>query len=195
MMKCLKMIPLRLGGIMLVPAVLATGVSAHGRRERVNPEAAVIQQFDKRVAAYVQLHNAAAAHLPALKPEVSPAKILNYEHALAVRIRAARPHANQGNIFTPPIAREFRRLIQTTMHARQARRIRASLQRGAHVKTNIVVNRPYPAMTPVETTPPSLLLNLPKLPAELEYRVVEHDLVLHDVKANLVVDFVPGAIP
>ncbi|HKT11053.1 MAG TPA: hypothetical protein VJW77_04430 [Terriglobia bacterium] len=49
-------------------------------------------------------------------------------------------------------------------------------------------------MAPVETTPPSLLLNLPKLPAELEYRVVQHDLVLHDVKANLVVDYVPGAI-
>jgi hypothetical protein len=58
-----------------------------------------------------------------------------------------------------------------------------------------VVNHPYPAMKPVETTPPSLLLNLPKLPAELEYRVVGHDLVLHDVEADLVVDFVPRAIP
>jgi hypothetical protein len=194
-MRLLEMIPLRFGGILLAPAVLAAGLSVHGRRERVNQEAAIIQQFDQRVAAYVQLQKAAKAHLPALKPEVSPAKILNYEHALAARIRAARPHANQGNIFTPSVAREFRRLIQITMHTPQAGRIRTSLQRGAQVKTNVVVNHSYPAMTPVETTPPSLLLNLPKLPAELEYRVVGHDLVLHDVEADLVVDFVPRAIP
>jgi len=33
------------------------------------------------------------------------------------------------------------------------------------------------------------------LPPELDYRVVGRDLVLRDVKANLVVDFIANAIP
>ena len=40
--------------------------------------------------------------------------------------------------------------------------------------------------------PPSILLNLPKLPEELEYRFVGPHLILHDVNANLIVDFIPG---
>ena len=39
--------------------------------------------------------------------------------------------------------------------------------------------------------PPSLLLNLPKLPKELEYRFVDHELIVRDVAANLIVDFIP----
>jgi hypothetical protein len=57
------------------------------------------------------------------------------------------------------------------------------------------VNRSYPVEVPLQTTPPSLLQNLPKLPPELEYRVVGKALVLRDVNANLIVDFLPNALP
>ncbi|HET9179074.1 MAG TPA: hypothetical protein VFQ24_12015 [Terriglobia bacterium] len=182
-------------GAILVPAVLATGAAASGQHQRVNQQSAIVADFQKRIESYMKLHKAAAGQLPALKSTASQAKILDYQHALAARIVAARPHATRGEIFTQPVAAEFRRLIRTTMTGSRAGRIRSSLQRGAPVKSNIEVNHPYPAATPVETTPPSLLLNLPKLPTELEYRVVNHDLVLHDVKADLVVDFVPEAVP
>ena len=43
--------------------------------------------------------------------------------------------------------------------------------------------------------PPSILLNLPALPHELDYRIVGRTLVLRDVGANLMVDYIPGAIP
>jgi hypothetical protein len=33
------------------------------------------------------------------------------------------------------------------------------------------------------------------LPDEIAYRVVSHDLVLLDVRANLVLDFIPAVIP
>ena len=39
--------------------------------------------------------------------------------------------------------------------------------------------------------PPSLLLNLPKLPKELEYRFVGRELILRDIAANLIVDVIP----
>ena len=47
----------------------------------------------------------------------------------------------------------------------------------------------------MQSTPPTLLANLPKLPAELEYRIVDRELVLLDTKANLIVDLLPNALP
>jgi hypothetical protein len=58
----------------------------------------------------------------------------------------------------------------------------------------IRVNGDYPAGLPLESTPPSLLLNLPKLPPEVDFRVVGHDLALRDVDANLIVDLMANAI-
>jgi hypothetical protein len=162
---------------------------------KVNPDALQVEKFGQQVAAYEGLHKNAAAQLPALKPKESRAKLLEYQGALTTKIRAARPHAKQGNLFTPPVASEFRRLIRLSMQGREAARIRASLKRGEPVSMKVAVNGSYPSSVPLETTPPSLLLNLPELPPELEYRVVGHTLVLRDATANLIVDFLPNAIP
>ena len=56
------------------------------------------------------------------------------------------------------------------------------------------VNARYPASEPLQTIPPNLLANLPQLPEDMEYRVVGKDLVLRDVDANIIVDFIPNAI-
>jgi hypothetical protein len=47
-------------------------------------------------------------------------------------------------------------------------------------------------MVPLQSTPPSLLENLPPLPPEIEYRITGADLVLLDAKANMVVDIIRG---
>jgi hypothetical protein len=39
-----------------------------------------------------------------------------------------------------------------------------------------------------------LLAVLPPLPDELQYRFMSHDLILWDVHANLIVDFITGAL-
>ena len=56
------------------------------------------------------------------------------------------------------------------------------------------VNATYPNDTPLPTTPPQLLMNLPKLPEQLEYRIIGKNLIIRDVEANIIVDFVPNAI-
>ena len=43
--------------------------------------------------------------------------------------------------------------------------------------------------------PPDILHVLPPLPDELQYRLVDRDLVLIDMHADLVVDILPGALP
>jgi hypothetical protein len=56
------------------------------------------------------------------------------------------------------------------------------------------VNATYPPDTPLPTTPPQVLMNLPKLPEQLEYRIIGKNMIIRDVEANIIVDFVPNAI-
>ena len=73
--------------------------------------------------------------------------------------------------------------------------VKKSLARAEPVRLILHVNEAYPAHIPLQSTPPTILMNLPRLPAELEYRIVGHALVLRDAVANIVVDLIPDAIP
>jgi hypothetical protein len=155
-----------------------------------------LQDFDRRIGDYVKLHNSVASEVHRLKPTTSVEAIERHQHRFARRLREARAGIAQGNVFTPEIAAEFRRLIGIVMQGPAAARIRESLQHAAPVRLKAIrVNHEYPAGVPLQSTPPSLLSNLPLLPPEVEYQVVGHDLVLRDIDANLIVDFVSNAIP
>jgi hypothetical protein len=164
----------------------------------VDPHVAFVQDFENRVAEYVKLRKKAEAELPnkLKKPTDSPEKIRHHEHELREAIVARRAGVVQGNIFTPEIGAEFRRLTGIAYHF-DAKQIRESLLSSEPGTANVRVrvNGEYPDDKPLQTMPPTLLLNLPQLPPELEYRIVGHDLVLRDVGANLIVDIVPRVIP
>ena len=53
----------------------------------------------------------------------------------------------------------------------------------------------FPGVAQMATMPPSLLAVLPRLPKELEYRIVGRFLVLRDVDAALILDYIPDLIP
>lgn len=179
--------------VLLVSCALPLAATA---QETVNRESPVLKDFEKRVADYVKLHRLAMSEIHGLKPTASPEKIEQHEHLLAGRIRELRRDAARGSVFTPEISAEFGRLIAGTMQGPEARRIRESLSHAAPVRLRALrVNESYPSTAPLQSTPPSLLLNLPRLPPEVEYRVVGNDLVLRDVEANLIVDFITNAIP
>lgn len=162
----------------------------------VNPDSQIVASFENQVKDYVKLHNQAKSGLPALKRTASADDIEQYEHQLADRIRMARSAAKQGDIFSPDVSREFERLIALSYQGRNATRVRESLRHAEPVTAvRVKVNAAYPERVPLQSTPPSVLLNLPPLPPELDYRIVGHELVLRDVGANLIVDYVPGAIP
>ena len=63
------------------------------------------------------------------------------------------------------------------------------VQRGMHP----TVNEPY-LLLRVHRLPPDVRLGLSAIPVELDYRIAGHDLVLWDIYAGIVVDFVPDAI-
>lgn len=177
------------GLLLAIPLALAAQ-----DRGRVNPDAAIVADFEKRAAEYAKLHQSLESQLPALKPTRSQEAIVHHEHELARKIRKARLGAKQGDIFSPPIASEFRRLIGIAMQG-DSSRIHGSLRNAEPVRLRLRVNQAFPSTVPLQSTPPTLLMNLPKLPPELDYRVLGPTLALRDTKANIVVDLVPNAVP
>jgi hypothetical protein len=162
----------------------------------VNPDSLVISDFEKQVTEYVKLHKKAHAGIPALKSTESASIINQHRRLLAANIRAARPEAKQGDIFSPEIAREFKRLLSIGYQGTNATHIQSSLRHAEPVNSvRVQVNAVYPENIPLQSTPPSILLNLPQLPPELDYRIVGRDLVLRDAGANIIVDYIPDAIP
>lgn len=166
-----------------------------GSTERVNPHAALTAEFQKRVESYVKLREQAESGLSPLKATNSADAIAEREHALAAQIKNQRAGAKQGDIFTPPICKEFRRLMKITVQGGQAVEIRRSLRSAEPVSLTLRVNQVYPASVPLQSTPASVLENLPDLPKQLDYRVIGHYLILRDAGANLVIDFADGVVP
>jgi hypothetical protein len=174
----------------------ACAVALYGQTPQVNAGAALLEDFSKRVAAYAAIHKKARAEVHPLKPTANPEAIEKYEHHLAHRIRELRKNFVQGAIFTPEIGAEFGRLIKQAMQGATGPRLQASLKHAEPVRLPALhVGSSYPEHVPLQSTPPSVLANLPKLPPEVEYRVVGNALVLRDVDANLIVDFIRNVIP
>jgi hypothetical protein len=159
----------------------------------VNPDAQLLLEFKERVDGYVQLRNKADEGAPPLEKTEDVEKIRQAQLTLAERIKAARPGARQGDIFTPAIAAHFKRLARPPAKESGTKEILKEDNPGAIA---IRVNERYPDKAPLATVPPAMLDHLPKLPdkQDLEYRFVGRHLVLLDTRARLVIDYVPDAI-
>jgi len=76
-----------------------------------------VADFSTRVWAYFELRSKLEKGLPALTVTEDPAQIRSAELALAKKIRVARAGAKQGEIFTPAISVEFRKVLLLEMNA------------------------------------------------------------------------------
>ena len=91
------------------------------RTPAVNQDSLVVASFDNQVKEYMKLHKNAKAGIPALKRTDSAHKINQHQRLLASSIRAARPEAKQGDIFTPEISQLFKRLISIAFQGHKCR--------------------------------------------------------------------------
>jgi len=149
--------------------------------------------LQKRAKQYLDFRKNVAGNAP--RPTDTPANLTIAQKKLADKIRVARAGVNQGAIFTPEIAEFLRQQIASALSGAGGEKIRASLLHAEPVQITLQVNVSYPEKVPLQSTPPSLLSKLPELPKGLEYRFVGRELVLRDVDANIVVDYVPNALP
>jgi hypothetical protein len=181
----------------LLPAFWALSVlaaDAEQDRPRVNADAALSVEFLKGVQAYVDLHNKLEATLPARTEKGTPAEVQAHETALAKLIVQARSQAKQGDIFPQPIRAYLRRQIARALAGPEGRAIRQSLAEDNPARVQLRVNSRLPDGVPLTTMPPEILGALPKLPEHLEYRFIGKRLVLLDLHAQLVVDYIDGAL-
>lgn len=162
----------------------------------VNPDAAAMADFQRRVEKYAELHKDLAKGSAKQKENTDAAQISAQKTALAAKIQAARADARQGDIFTPEIRTAFRKLLAPEMKGEDGRDAKAVLKDDAPAPGTVAfkVNAKYPENQPKPTMPTNLLLNLPKLPEPLEYRVVGQHLLLLDTAADVVVDYILNVI-
>jgi hypothetical protein len=159
-----------------------------------SPDAGPYKAFSEAVQRYLAVRAAADQKVPALKETGDPAKISGREKALGVAIAEARAEAKQGDIFVPAVVPEFTRFVHEDF-AKRPPADRTAVLEEVPRKIPPKVNEPYPTEMPLATVPPALLLKLPTLPPELEYRFLGRHLILRDIKSNLIVDYIPDIVP
>ena len=117
------------------------------------------------------------------------------QNALADALRSRlRPNAKQGDLFSPPVAAEIQKEIKAMFDSPQRDLLIDELAE----QMNTPANTPKPTINQrlvAPRVPPRLMDVLPPLPKQLEYDFTDRSLVLRDVDADLVIDFVPEAFP
>jgi hypothetical protein len=195
--------------MVLAILVLTAGTGMMGQVPPLSPpdqtvpmleEIVATQAFEERATQYVLLHRILELPLARLRPTLDMSRIQASMQALALRIRVVRADAQQGDLITPDVARMFRRRIATCLPADEWAAIlsgNAEEEEEEGVPAGplpaLHVNMEWPEQVPFGFVPPQMLAALPRLPAELQYRMIGNALVLWDYHANLIVDFLPGA--
>lgn len=150
--------------------------------------------FLDRVAAYIELRDKVDNGIPKLKETSDPKKIAEREKALGDALIKARMGAKPGDVFAPEFKPMLVKIIKDDFAKRtlaERKALIVELPKGV----NFGINLQYPTTIPLATFPPNLLLVLPELPNDIEYRIVFRNLILLDVRGNYVIDMVPDIFP
>ena len=177
-------------------ALLGAVAGCEKETSPIDPMADAMGEFTKQVDEYVALRNRLADSVGPLDENMTQLQIAERAKALAQAILAARSQAKQGDVFTPRASAVFANLIKEE-YARRPPRVKEVRGDAQEELPNFVpeVNQIYPTTYPLATFPPELLPLLPQLPEMVEYRVVQHYLVLRDIEAKLILDVMPRAVP
>jgi len=155
-----------------------------------------LQLFAERVAAYAELHQRVDAVFPPWKATDDVDSIFRRRAYLASAIKAERPDARQGDIFEPSAAAALRGIVADALRNVDVEFMLQGLYEECEMPAGYraQVNAGYPKWATQEM-PFVLLTALPGLPAGIQYRLIDHDMLLWDVDANLIVDVLPDALP
>ena len=179
----------------VVSLAAAPATLAEPQPPRVNADAQLSVEFLKRIDEYVALHRKLEATLPKRPDHPGPGDVDSHERALARLIAQSRANARQGEILPPDTRAYLRRQIGRALAGPDGPSIRRSIMDENPGKVQLRVNGRYPDGVPVTTMPPPVLSALPKLPDDIEYRFIGERLILLDVHAHIVVDYMDEAIP
>lgn len=152
-------------------------------------DAETLADFNRRIQDYVALRSRLEVGLPPLVVTTNADEIEMFEHRLAERIDDARG-SRRGQLFAPAMEGQLKRMLD--VHADPA--TVALIMDDGPGEFDVDINETYKKKYSLATMSPKLLLLLPDLPKDLEYRFVGRHLVLRDARANIIVDEIPFAI-
>ena len=191
-------------GLLLISACVGNSqaTSSQATGSQATPPQAQSKEFEAGVDKYMQIHRKAVGAVPDLPRETSDAALIaKHQQQLAGKIRELRPKAMVGEVFSPAVRQLVIATIKQKTEGKDGAAVKATILGDGNPKSaespapvNLVVNGTYPASAPLSTMPPSILMALPMLPKELEYRFVGRNLILLDSQANLIVDFIPNVL-
>jgi hypothetical protein len=178
-------------------AVIAVGLSmaTATAQPAADQDAQILAALDKRFKDYVALHEKLEATLPKLSTEATPKDIDTHQRALGILIQKERRDAKRGDIFGPVARALIRRVIARALAGPDGAKLKASIMDENPGPLKIEVNGRYPDAAPRSTVPPQLLEVLPRLPEELDYRFIGDRLLIVDLHAHIVVDYIENALP
>jgi hypothetical protein len=153
-------------------------------------DADALAEFNKRVQRYAADRERAERGGPLLRMTDNPDEIIRAERELTKRIRAVRKSSDRGQIFIPRMEAQIRAFLDLRVDPVTL----TTIMEDGPGEFDVDINETYPKDLPLATMPASILLQLPDLPRDVEYRFVGRHLILRDVRANMVIDKVPYAI-
>jgi len=187
-----------IAGVCLMLPASASAQATPGAQSR-DPDFSVVVQgtfdpetvaeFNRRVADYTALRSRLEARLPPLRVTTDADEIETFEHRLAELIDDARG-SRRGQLFIPAMEGQLKRMLDAEANPPTV----AAIMDDGPGEFDVDINETYSKRFAIATMPPNLLLLLPDLPKDLEYRFVGRHFILRDARANIIVDEIPYAI-
>jgi hypothetical protein len=156
---------------------------------------AAIDTFEKQVKSYIELRNKVRENAPKLSKDSTPEQIHAYRTTLENSLRSARPNAKRGEFFQPATADFIRRTLKTEFQGKDRQELREKIFETETQGVVLRVNYPYAQTAEFSEMPATLLTKLPQLPKELRYRFVGRNMLLVDRESDVIIDFMPDALP
>ena len=156
---------------------------------------AAIENFERQVKAYVGLRNKIRENAPKLSKDSTPEQIHAYRTALEQSIRNSRNGAKRGEIFRPETADFIRRTLKIEFQGKDRQELREKIFETEVQGVVLRVNQPYAENAEFSEMPATLLAKLPQVPKEVRYRFVGRNMLLVDRESNVIIYFMPDALP
>ncbi len=180
---------------LIMLALAVSTAAAQTQEPRVNPDAAAIADFMKRVDAYVVLHNKVESMLQEPSQDGRPEAVIQHQREFAKLMQRERQDAKPGDLVTKEMRNVVRRLLASVFRGPDGREIKHTILDEDPGNVALRVNSTYPDNLPFSSVPLPILEGLPTLPDALAYRFVGPRLILLDPHGRLVVDIVEKVFP
>ena len=188
-----------LGLVLSCAPLVFAGIGAEQQKETQAPVSAqekkLLADFDRHVKDYLKQRGSVKAKLTPLSKEAKPEQIDAYQKSFVEALQGMRAGTKPGYIFNTETADYFRAIIKSEFRPVEKSEIRQTILEADTKGVPLKVNYPYPETKELTQIPPPVLLKFPQLPKEVKYRYVGRNLLLVDTDNNLIVDYMPNALP